>query len=425
MRILKMMIPTLAVALGLTVPLSAEFEINERDIQAISQHLKTKRDMRLSDKHDDLNISGSIAFEYKHYSEEKAGVEQRGNATKAKGTAPDGGQNEFDVEFNLYFDYTAERTWAHVHMEFENDAGVMHLCQDGNYECGSGECDQICLYSAYFGYNIFEEGTSRLDIEVGRWVGMYAIFDSRVQFNDCYDGFLLTYSNSFEDVGDFYIKGGAFVVDSVASNWGYAVEAGLVDIADLGLDLKYSFVDYAHGQDRRGFGIAEFSSGSCATVWNFRISQFSAAYHFNPEFVNEDIKVYGAFLINHSAKSSTSPAGVGKENLAWYVGLMIGGVQAEGDWAVDANYQSVEAQAVPEFGVSGIGIGNVGGNCWAHDKTAGNANYCGFQVEGAYALTDNILVIGEFEISDENSKAANMGTSRDYLKFEAELLYQF
>ena len=136
-------------------------EINERDIQAVKQHLKTKRDQRLSDKHDELNISGDIRFEYKDMKEELTFEDgfrrkERSNDSTGHGNAPVAAKAEFDVEFNLYFDYTAERTWAAVHLEFDNSAGISHSCYDGRYECGSGECDQICLRAANFGYNIFE-----------------------------------------------------------------------------------------------------------------------------------------------------------------------------------------------------------------------------------------------------------------------------
>jgi hypothetical protein len=310
-------------------------------------------------------------------------------------------------------------------------AGISHECYDSNYECGSGECDQVCLRSAYFGYNIFDEGTSRLDVEVGRW-DMYNIFDSRVQFQNRFDGMLVTYSNSFEDVGDFYVKGGMFVIDSIASNWGYAIETGLVDIVDLGLDIKYSFTDYKKASDRKGKTYSDVSP--CVRAWNARISQLAAAYHFNPEFVNEDIKLYGAFLMNHSAKSSGTPDDVGKERLAWYLGVMIGGIEGEGDWSVDANWQHVEAQAMPDFAVSGIGNGNVLGYCyhsWDYQSGVGlgNTNYCGIQVEGAYALTDNLLIVAEFEWSTEdNKKAGTFGVNKvetDYVKYELEFMYSF
>ncbi len=439
MKLLKYMLP-LVVVCGFTASSlqasssSSTSEINERDIQAVKQHLKTKRDMRLSDKHDDLNISGDIRFEYKCLEEEKQTSpgnkeDQRGNATTGFGSPILHGSSEFGVEFNLYLDYTAERTWAHVHLEFDNAAGISHECDDGNYTCGSGECDQICLRSAYFGYNIFEEGTSRLDVEVGRW-DMYALFDSRVQFQNRFDGVLVTYSNSFEDIGDFYVKGGMFVIDSLSSAWGYAAEIALVDIVDIGLDVKYSFVDYTRSSDRSGHTAA--AGSPCVLSHKARISQFALAYHFNPEFVNEDIKLYGAFSINHSAKSAHTPDQAGAEDIAWYVGAMIGGIQGEGDWAVDANYQHVEAQAMPDYAVSGIGTGNANGYCYhmgGGSHAQSNTNYQGFQIEGAYALTDNLVISAEAEFSsEENKKAIRDATATDkvdYTKYEIEFLYSF
>lgn len=452
MRLLKRIIPALLLSAFFVAPVAATnsdaSEINERDIQAVKQLLKVKRDQRLSDKEDDLNISGDIRFEFKHISEETKGTamgsvkrNERGNGAGngLGGAASDNNQtffgaNEFGIEFNLYFDYTAERTWAHAHLEFDNCAGISHSCEVNgfDYECGSGSCSEICLRSAYFGYNIFEEGSSRLDIEMGRW-DMYAIFDSRVQFQHRYDCVLVTYSNSFEDVGDFYVKGGMFVIDSIASNWGYAVEVGLVDIVDMGLDVKYSFVDYKKASDRYGKTADGSGAGGpspCVRAWNSRISQISAAYHFNPDvdYLNYDMKLYGAFIWNHSAKSAHTPAGVGSEDMAWYIGLQVGGIQGEGDWAIDVNYQSVEAQAVPGYAISGVGLGNVNGDCYhadnGFDTFAGNTNYQGFQLESAFALTDNLLFVSELEYTWEESSASG-ALKRDYMKSEIELMYSF
>ncbi len=436
MKLLKFVLPLVAVcgfsaSTAMAKNCDGGFEINERDIQAVKQHLKTKRDMRLSDKHDDLNISGDIRWEYKHIEEEIDNDDQRGNGSHGVGDS-DGnqtlgttkfGENEWDVEFNLYFDYTAESTWAHVHLEFDNCAGIeQREAVNNSYYCGSGSCHELCLRSAYFGYNVFEEGSSRLDTEWGRW-DMYNIFDSRVQFQHRYDGALFTYSNSFEDVGDFYIKGGYFIIDSLASNTGYAVEVALVDMLDVGLDLKYSYTDYKGAQDRYGNSTGN-GSDNCKNQWRARISQFTAAYHFNPEFVNEDIKLYGAFLMNHSAQNNGSAGGSG-DDIGWYLGLMIGGIQGEGDWSVDFNYQWVKAQLIPDFAVSGVGTGNVNGFDRYSAPFTGNTNYHGFQLEGGYALTDNLLILGEVEWSTEESSAANNGNSTDYIKYELEMMYSF
>ncbi len=424
--------------------LSYGAEINERDMQAIKQLLNEKRDHRLTDKHDSLSISGDIRFEIKNIKEERdesaAAVPPNGVKTKERsndsgsfGTAPIAGTLEFGVEFNLYVDYTADQTWAHVHLEFDNDGGITHDCDsnnNGNYECGSGECDQICLKSAYFGYNILDDD-HRLDIEVGRW-DMYNIFDSMIQFQNRYDGLLLTYSTNFEDVGDFYVKGGMFVIDSLASNWGYAAEVALLDLMEIGLDLKYSFTDYTKGSDRSGWTYDQESP--CVRAWKARISQFSAAYNFEPDwtYLNQPTTIYGAFLINHSAKAAGTPSSVGKENLAFYVGIRLGKIEAEGDWSVDINYQRVEAQSIPDFAVSGIGAGNVRGTCYHKASIMpinqlGNVNYQGLQVDSAYALTENLTFISEGDYSWEvNSDAFNAGTTgRKYIKSELELMYSF
>ena len=445
MRLQKVLFSAL-VACGLTANgLYAADDDNapsERDIQAVKRFIEDKRAITVKEIGGDLSISGDVRFEYQHTREKLDGVHQRGPKS-AVDNLISAGQNNFDVEVNLYLDYTADRTWASIKLEFDNDAGVTSKCKSlasasvnatGSENCGSGQCDSICLERAIFGYNIFESGDARLDIEFGRR-NLSSVFDSRIQFSHRFDGAFMKYTNNFEEIGHFHLQGAWFVIDEVVDNHGYAFETGLSNIAETGLDFKYSFIDWKTKQIRRT-GVTSLVSdedgANCLRVFNFRTSQFTAAYTVDPHllegYLDKSVKFYGAVLVNHAASSDLTASGK-KENIGGYAGVKVGKVKKEGDWSVDFNYQYVEAQAVADKDVLGIGRGNKKGACYpaAHVSGfyVGNANFEGFQLEGLYAITNNLTINLEAEWSCEASLAAAGGVPAKWHKYEAEFIYAF
>ncbi len=445
--------------------------INQRDTQAMKQFLRHKRGLFLEDKVNNLNISGDIRTQYKYASEKHRGVQLRGECSDEIsdglgidiGALDDGantelnhkplGRHRFDLELNLYFDYVAERTWASAWLQFDNRMGSLECCrtisnatrttvdeevevvddaladvnEDELVPCESGTDNRISLRSAFFGYNVFEQGTSRLDVEAGRRP-FYKVFDSRIQFDSNFDGLLVKYSNAFDGMGDFYVQGGAYVIDYVSKHFGWIVEAGLLDIANVNLDFKYSFKYENSNRSRycRDDGDAEEAAHEdCRFMHRFGISQFTLAYHFNPEMLRTDVTVYGAFLVNHSARKIEWQTNYSdKENLGWYLGVMLGSVEGEGDWALDGNFQWVEAQSVQQCDVSGIGRGNGFGICLLPDalhQQFGNTNYMGFVFEGMYAITDNLTVSAEYDHVWQAER--NVGGSHKYRRFELEFMY--
>lgn len=444
MKLFRYFLPLVAACLTATSAFGHEDgATTERDTQAMQQFMRAKRSMSLDDLGGKLAISGDIRFEWQNIREKINNGRVRGSGsgenTLRPGEAAPGfarfGSNEYDIEFNLYFDYTAENSWATVQLQFDNDMGTAKCCDyaatiepegptendDARYKCESGFSDNICLKRAYFGYNIFEDGCSRLDIEVGRR-NFYHVFDSRVQFENRFDGILVRYANSFECVGDFYANGGVFVTDSVIDNYGWIIELGFMDIMDWGLDVKYSYVDWDFGGVDRNGSLS--SESRCHRMFESRNSQLSAAWHWHPECFCSEVTIYGAFVHNHAAKRRPETNDK-KENNAWYLGVMLGKVKKQGDWAIDINYQLVEAQAIMDCDISGIGRGNVLNQCFVDgtpsSEARGNGNYKGFLVETMYALTDNIVINAEFEWSDEEN--SSIGGTHDYRKFELEFVY--
>jgi len=424
----------------------------ERDFDAVQRFVNSKRTISLEEKDSNLSIAGDIRVDWTHTNESVAKQKLRnaddgarevedddlfgGTYVVVSDVASDGVEyknNEFDIEFNLYIDYICDRSWGVVWLQFHDDAGIdnnihRYRSQDVNGLYGSGNCDGLCLKKAYIGYNICADGCQRIDIEIGRRP-LYTIFDSRVQFNSRFDGILLKYSRPVENWGDFYWNIGGFVVDDRSQHYAYATELGLVNICDCGLSVKYSFIDWLSGLDN-SYNRARGMSGNIKKPYGtrFRISQISGSYTFQPECLCMPLKVYAAYLHNHDAtafSSGTGPTAVStngrKLNDAWYAGAIIGKVCHECDWSFEVNFQKVEAQALPDEDVSGIGFKR---NVLLETFTAegrGFTNYMGWFAEGLYAVTDNLTVNARFEYSQEADKdvvavAFPTGTDSDFVQ---------
>ncbi|GAB4226396.1 MAG: hypothetical protein Tsb0021_02340 [Chlamydiales bacterium] len=441
MKLLKYLMPAVLLTTCI-LSLSAEApprgvrrEVRERDYQAVQEFVNSKRTIPLEQKDCNLTISGDVRFDWASVVERVDGFKLRGKNGLARQNPqtglvvisddPDAGfpfsTNEFDIVFNLYLDYVCDRSWAVAWLQFDNFAGIefgIRPCsQDPEGMFGSGTCDHICLRKAYIGYNLCADGCTRFDIELGRRP-LYNVFDSRVQFQNRFDGILFRYAHNFGCWGDLYWNTGLFVVDERVNHYAYVTEMGLLNPCDYGFDIKYSFIDWrswlTQGRNRC---LTNDPIGA-----DFRVSQITLHYNTVTEYLCQPLKLYGAFLINHDAKGIPLTLGK-KENLAWYAGILIGEVCRAGDWAFDVNYQYVEAQAIPSSDVSGIGDrANVLRQTFTSDGR-GFTNYKGWHFEALYALTDNLSIDAILEFLTQIDR--NIGGSHSYSKFEIEAIYAF
>lgn len=461
MKFLRNLLPIAVVALSFSSAAvhaacfndSFHDETRQRDFEAVQEYVNSKRTISLEEKACNLSIAGDIRFDWAHITERvnchrlRSG-DDKGTARQIEGTnlVVDVGDpsdlspiiqdaranglpfsnNEFDVEFNLYFDYICDRSWGVAWLQFDENAGIEHTWRpcsiDRQTLQGSGCCGDLCLKKAYMGYNICADGCSRFDIEVGRRP-LYTVFDSRVEFQSRFDGVLFKYARQFECWGDFYWNAGLFVVDERVDHFGIVTELGMLNIYDCGLDFKYSYIDWkALLSHRVNRCLTQHPRGA-----EYEVSQFSAAYHFNPEYLCMPTKIYGAFLFNSAAKRVTIPDRTGthsKQNIGWYLGFIIGEVCHEGDWAFDVNYQLVQLQAIPDQDVGGIGANgnNLLGNSAAGSRR-GFTNYKGWRFEGLYALTDNLSIDAILEFSKQDKKI--FAGKHSYSKFELQAIYAF
>lgn len=428
-------------------------ELNERDFEALKRYLNTKRELPLEEKDTHLTISGDVRFEWRHLNESWKGIRLRGRHARHPERNLPISRNDFDCEFNLKFDYIMDRSWAVAHLQYDNSAGVdsedRSCFEDPNGWFGSGKCDEICLRKAYMGYNLWMDKCTRFDIELGRRGNLYHVFDSRVQFLSRYDGVLLKWTGKYSAAKEIFVKFGGFVVDERVNHYAYITEIGFLDIYGSHIDLKYSFIDWGGQVGSRcikkvdpncKFRIDKLNK---AKAFDFAVSQWTMYYHLDPCYLGKSTKLFAAVLMNHKWKDfkvkkdvtvidpatgaliDTTITKKYRSNLAWYAGIAIGEVVKEGDWALELQYQWVEALAVPGQDASGICNGNV------LDYTLtmlsrpyiDNTNYKGWKLEGLYALTDNITIDTIIEETTPVNK--NIGGPHRYSKVEVEAIYAF
>ena len=416
--------------------------LNERDLQALKDFLRLKREQAAEKPDLNLSVSGDVHVEWRHLNEKIGDRLIRGGRARACNGVPLS-RNDFDIEANIYLNYRAERTWATIQLQFDNPAGI----EDNDCRCikksdgvtkeyfkrnrfhGSGECDSICLKRAFIGYTLWEHCNDLLIVELGRRK-MYDILDSEIQFLSRFDGISLKYSGEAEAFGAWYATLGGFVVDERTNHFAWATELGLLDIRDSGFDLKYSFIDWT----KRGRGRCGDRNPMGFKYCN---SQLSVSYHLDPEVFNRPAEIFAAGVINHRGsqvrnfpivtiidkdgkKISEEKSGRHghRRNLAWYAGVLLGEVVKEGDWSFEVQYQWVQENAIAWDDESGICLGDFTAECCGHNPTPG---YKGWLIDVLYAVTDDLTM----EMIIESSRKNQPGRRHSYSKFELEAIYAF
>ena len=439
MKFLSFLLPLAVAACGIEGSLHAqenyesgyatEKEANQRDMDALQDYIKTKRSITVKEKGGNLMISGDIRGEW-YYMKAKTNHDyQRGwnsrkifpNSYYNKKTPklsrkeykalsfenrvayrqgrdailPPFSTSEFDAEANLVFDYVAERGWATIRLQFSNPAGLVGperkpiVFDNRRIMYGSGKVNDISLRKCYGGYNFWEQGTSRFDMEIGRR-RLYDVFDSKIEFWNYFDGILARFTSSYEGITDLSLKAAVFVIDQNVNHYGYVGELGLLNLADTGLDLKYSLIDWDTLHRRNRYG-RHHPLGT-----QFINSQILANYTLSPDIVSLKTSVYAAYLINHAAHG-TGWTNHRKARDAYYVGGRIGEALRKGDYSVELFYQWVKAQAVPETDVSSSSRDNPRGVSMYNRRSGGRGNFRGWRLEGFYALTDNWTLSSHFD----------------------------
>jgi hypothetical protein len=430
MKLLKYVLPFAMATCGFVASMhaaddySTTIEERETDIKALQDFVKSKGQITIQEKGGNLMLSGDIRGEWDHVRTWTRGKSQRGHGSSKRNPPhhipfP---TNEFDIEVNLMFDYRADRTWGKVQLQFDDPMGIRersekshkHFSSHHNTLFGSGRLSNIALRKAYMGYNVLEMGTSRFDVELGRR-RLYDTFDSKIQFHNFYDGVTLKFANSWEGWTDFQVKAAGFVIDQSVNHFGWIAEVGLLNLADEGVDLKYSFIHWNKN------GVNRYNHHHPHGA-RFNNSQVTLTYNLQPDFLRFKSQVYGAFVHNHAADENHKSHHKKKAN-AWYAGLRMGEIKRQNDWAFDGNYQWVQAQAIAESDVRGIGRDNPQSYSFYKRRSGGFANYKGYQFTGLYALTDNLTLEAVFDRIHQCSRQIG-GKHRSYT-IELAAIYAF
>ncbi|MCH9634336.1 MAG: hypothetical protein S4CHLAM7_10830 [Chlamydiae bacterium] len=398
--------------------------VNQKDLWAVRDWLKTKR-VALNAKSGDLSIAGDVTAEWRNVHEKLGSLDLTSGSNSPGGWS----NNLYSIDFRLYFDYKADRSWASVKLEFNNAGGTFN-----------GEANQIALDRANMGYHLFDDGDQRLDVLVGRQRS-YEMYDSEVQFNSTLDGFTATYAMAMLGLADLSIRGGGYIVDQSENHPVWIIQSGFYDILDSGLYFEYAFCDW-HKEDRKTTTITNSTSNAVVTVgkskWDFITNQFILGYIFNPEVFSIDVRLFGGILWNaHAAKREIQRLSQNKlksseKNLAGWVALQLGSVERAGDWAFQAQWQVVEALSIPDWDVSGIGTGNsTSSSLFGFNKFSsatnfpgnGNSNYNGFELDLLYSVTNELVL--EIRLQRALAEEKQIGYPLNYTNFILAAIYGF
>lgn len=415
--------------------------LDERDVEAVQEFLKEQESkVSVEIAHDKLEIAGNVNLNWQRRSEKINDGRVRGSGsginTLKPSVAPPGyarlGSNTYEVEFNMIFDYSSDCTWAYTQLQFSNDAGTADCCELTATEnadsktiaankCNSGNSDGINLKKAYFGAALIDNSCDYFEIEIGRR-NLYNVFDSRIQFDSRFDGIYANYerNNLFGYDTTYYAKGGVLIEDFVVGHYAWVVEAGVKNIYNCGFDAKASYIDWEfNGVDRSGSTDPE---SRCHRMYESKNIQLTAIY--KNVCMCQKVKAYGAYLLNTAARKREQ-TNFKRANQGFYAGIAVGEAKDQGDWAVDLIYQYVEAQAVLDCDVSGIGRGNALKQCFVDGIDAatsrGKANYKGFGLDVTTVLSEDITANLSLVFTKEAD--ASIGGTHDFFKTKVELVY--
>ncbi len=399
--------------LAFTDTIDRENDGQDIDVAAVREWMNTKRQVSIKEIGGNLSLSGEVRTEFQKTGETNDGIKQRGSGTKYPSST-------FDVAVNIMLDYRNDRTWSAIKLEFDNDAGVF-----------SGTTNKIRMSKAYFGARAFEGDSYYVDFEAGR-KKLSTIFDSKLEFSSFFDGILLKYDQSFERIGDFYVHLGAFVINEKVNQYGYVGETGLMNIAGSGFYTKASVIDWDTKQECL-HGTSSQAAIANERRFDFLVSQFLLGYKFYPQKLQKQVTVYLAGLYNFKAKKLAITDNQ-KANWGSYVGFSIGELKRKGDWALDANYQFLSAQCVPDFDASGVGLGNVNNSGFyttelnnttltTKSNAGGNVNFRGISVTLDYLLSNNLTLQQQWLQSV--TLDTDIGPYRKFKQYEIEFIYGF
>lgn len=390
------------------------------DPRVLRDFVESRGLIQCRQKEGTLTIAGDVRARWMAAGETVGGVRQRGEGTLV-------GIHRFKSEVNLMLDYVTSRTWASVKLKWANFGG-----RDG------GTATKVELERAFIGYDIYEQGKEDFYIEIGR-SNLDFIFESRIEFGSVFDGIHIFYTRPIPEIGQFTIHGGPFIVDAFSNHYAWVLETFVTKWRGTGLSFKYSIIDWHRSAPTLNYGNNAPEKVSLGKLlvrdnprYRFLVSQMLFGYERKIDFLGcKTLFLYGAVLSNHDAKR-VEQTHFKRLNGAWYAGFTLGKLCKACDWSIDINYQSVQAQAVPEFDLTGIGHGNAAGGLLSDAILYGVfpgavrlfTNYKGWEANLLYAMTDSLSLRAKAQYSTPRNKSA-VGKDFRYKGVEMSVIYAF
>ncbi|MBM3200917.1 MAG: hypothetical protein FJZ56_00745 [Chlamydiae bacterium] len=382
---------------------------NDREMAALRQWITSKRMVTVKERGGNFALSGDVRAKFGATNEVEDGINQRGRYS----ANPNIPFNEYNIETNLMYDYRTDYTWVTIKLKYNNIMGTFN-----------GTVNKLALDRAFLGFRFLEGRTYTTDLEIGRRKLGYT-FDSKVQYGTIMDGILLKFNTVIEKVGDFYLYGGPFVTNQLINQYSWVVELGGLNLFSTGLYTKLSAIDWNTGSQKTHIETEQFRFFNVQSLWGYR---------FIPTIIlpKKITLAYAAATANLAARNVVQTNNE-LENWAWYAGFAIGEIRQKGDWAIDINYQWVQAQAISGFDMDGIGRGTAkpfyatvenGKIVPTTSKNAvGQCNFKGWQFELIYLISNTITISQTFKSTVTLDK--NIGPDIKYKQYRLEFIYAF
>jgi hypothetical protein len=385
------------------------------DPRVLRDFVESRGLIQCRQKEGTLTIAGDVRARWIAAGEKLKGEKQRGQGTEVA-------INRYKSEISIYLDYVAPRSWVTTKLKYVNFDGI-----DG------GSSTRVDMERAFIGFDVFSQGEEDFYIEIGR-SNLDYMFESRVQFSSIFDGIHIFYTREWPCVGIFTIHGGPFIVDNFTNHYAWILETFITNCYNTGFSLKYSIVDWFRHAETLNYGNLEDSGDILITNnprYRFVISQWLLGYEKKIDFLNcKSLFIYGAVLHNWAARAHPQTNNKRLSN-AWYAGFTLGKLCKACDWSIDINYQFVQAQAVPEFDLNGIGHGNAANGLLSDAIITGLAlsdvrlftNFKGWEANLLFALTDTLSLRTKAQYTVPINKS--VGGPFHYKGFEMSVIYAF
>lgn len=413
--------------------------ITDEDFEAIRDFVGSKKVIAISQKEGNLSIYGDTraSYAFRHQKQEITPGQffNWGSSPLATETHGGKGASLFQLMFNLGARYRADASYACAELRFKDRMG---LDSDANAR-GNGESSKISLRKAYLGYYFIDNGIIQLRTQLGR-NKLEDFYESYIQFDSQCDGVTALLYGQFEAIFDLEAATGVYVINNMSNFYFYVAELVFRNIAGSGVYIGANFIDWYQKKPTFPSGFIETNPRQ---KWNtitndprykFRNIAFFLGWKTPESIFKVPIEVYSGVVINTAAERRANTAYL-KANKGYYIGTQWGSIRKKGDWSLDLRYELVQAQAIPQWDISGIGQGNLKGYglyfntnnppteitdpALAH----GTGNYRGWTGKGIYAFTNSLS--GSLSYAYSNAATRRIGGQNRWRKLELEFIYSF